>query len=109
MGSGHTDRVALTPQRNADLAPLTREQFLDAPLVQLYGCYVGLTCFEGCTRPANLDLKLMAAAHGKGLQLRRLVARLKCSACKRKPAEVVIYNVVGPDDVSPSWLVRLVP
>jgi hypothetical protein len=58
---------------------------------------------------ANLDLKLMAATHGRGLQLRRFLDRVKCERCKRRPADVVIYNVVGPDDPNPSWCVRLKP
>jgi hypothetical protein len=51
----------------------------------------------------------MAAAQGKGLQLRRFIARLKCKGCKRGPAEVVIYNHTNEGDTRPSWLVRLVP
>jgi hypothetical protein len=73
-------------------APLAREEMLDAPLLQLHGCSLSLTCFEGCTKPGSLSLQQMAASYGKGLQLRRALSRLRCRGCRRPPAAVTICD-----------------
>lgn len=48
-----------------------RDEMLDAPLLQLHGCVLTLSCYDGCTKLSTLSLQRMAAAYGKGLQLRR--------------------------------------
>jgi hypothetical protein len=78
--------------RNAAAAPLTRDQLLEAPLVQLYGCTLGMVCHEGCTRPGHLEVKQVATKYGHRHQLRRVLARLRCKGCKRPPAEVAISS-----------------
>jgi hypothetical protein len=88
--------------------PLTREQFLEAPLVQLYGCVLSLSCHEGCTRLASYPIRRMAADHGGRQQLRRAISRLRCSGCRRRPATVSIFD--QPDErAAPTWRAWLVP
>lgn len=86
--------------------PLTPDELLAAPLVQLLGCSLDLRCYEGCTRPAQISLQRMAAAHGARLKLRWLITRLRCSRCKRRPAEIAISD---SDDNTriPTWRVVL--
>lgn len=51
--------------RNADAAPLTRDQFLVAPLPQLDGCSLGMVCHDGCTRPGQLYVKTTTEKFGR--------------------------------------------
>jgi hypothetical protein len=88
--------------------PLTREQFLEAPLVALYGCSISTTCFDGCLRVASIPIKPLAEKYGRSLQLQRVLARLRCSGCRRPPAQVTIYDHPGGERV-PTWRVVLVP
>jgi hypothetical protein len=95
-------------EREFGKPPLSREELLDAPLLQLHGCSLSLTCFDGCTKPGSLKLQQMAASYGKGLQLRRALARLRCRGCRRPPAAVTICDHPTPDAL-PTWRVVLMP
>lgn len=97
-----------SPGREFGTPPLSRDELLDAPLLQLRGCMLSLTCFEGCTKPATLSLQWMAAAYGNGLQLKLAIARLRCRACRRRPAGAEIFDRPS-DDAVPTWRVVLVP
>jgi hypothetical protein len=88
--------------------PLSREELLDAPLLQLRGCTLDLSCLEGCDKVASLSLQRLAAAYGKGLQLRRAIARLRCKACHRPPGSVALCDRPTHDAV-PTWRLCLLP
>lgn len=94
--------------RNPTAAPFTREQFLDARLRQLRGVTLGMDCYDGCFRPGYLDLDVVAQTYGSDVQLRRVIARLKCSGCKRPPAQVAIYHD-PKDSTADGWCVVLRP
>lgn len=88
--------------------PLSRDELLDAPLLQLHGCSLSMRCYEGCTKPGSLSLQQMAASYGRGLQLKRALARLRCKGCRRSPAGVTICDHPTPNAL-PTWRVVLVP
>lgn len=88
--------------------PLSRDEMLDAPLLQLHGCMLTLSCYEGCTKLSALSLQRMAVAYGKGLQLRRAISRMSCSGCRRPPASIAICDHPSADAV-PTWRVVLLP
>lgn len=88
--------------------PLTREQLLESPLVALYGCSISTTCFDGCTRVATIALRPLADKYGRSHQLRNILRRLRCSGCRRPPAQVAIYDHPS-EEQAPTWRVALVP
>jgi len=87
---------------------MSREKFLDTPIGQLQDFALALECQAGCDRPATVSLKELAARYERRPQLRIVVARLKCTYCKRPPASVSICDHVS-DGQAATWRVELVP
>jgi hypothetical protein len=97
-----------TRLRNAGTPPLSRDELLDAPVFRLIDCSLSMECYEGCTKPGQLELKTVTEISGPRLQLLRFLARLRCKGCRRRPASVVIFDS-PTHDALPTWRVVLLP
>jgi hypothetical protein len=54
-------------------APMTPEEFVEAPLGKLENCALMLSCYEGCKRLGSCSMQLMAAKVGRQTQLRTVI------------------------------------
>jgi hypothetical protein len=70
------------------LAPMSREQFLAATLLELADCYLDVSC-TGCPKITVCPLKLMGRRHGRSLRLQDAIARMRCSYCRCAPASIL--------------------
>ena len=89
------------------MKPRSREALLETRVSALADCSLSLRCYPGCERPGSVELRPLVNQYGH-LQLRALLSKLKCSGCKRRPAEVTIFDHVF-DYLPESFRVQLVP
>ena len=74
-------------------APMTRDEFLAAPLGELVPYWLDLRCDpQRCTKVVCAPLRLMASKHGGRCSLGELVARLRCAQCGERPVRVCITD-----------------
>jgi hypothetical protein len=84
-----------------------REEMLDASVAQLADCVLSMRCHPGCERPGHLPLRQLVDRYGR-LQLRMLLKQLRCSGCKRPPAQVDIADHIVDGQFS-TFRVNLLP
>jgi hypothetical protein len=93
-------------------APMSRDEFLAAPLGRLIDWWLRLHCGEGCSKVVCFPLKLMAARNGVRLKLGAALNRLRCEHCGAAPASAALTDHPNDSDqggLRSSWKIELVP